>query len=212
MIKNVRQNITNDDDEEETETETEDEDEDDETLTSQEKIERRAEELLAKALAALSGHTEAPPPKSLLTGSPGKLPCSSRMSTTNARFSAAVTRHSWQKDRRLSSGVGKITFFARNSGKNGAAFDVSYEFVQELLDMGTIAGFEVSKANSLRDLERQRKPSGRVWRPRWRPIFPGRRPVLPRGWWSRWLFKRPGPRRRRTFLRRRFFERRRSWW
>ena len=42
MIKNVRQNITNDDDEEETETETEDEDEDDETLTSQEKIERRA--------------------------------------------------------------------------------------------------------------------------------------------------------------------------
>ena len=58
------------------------------------------------------------------------------------------------KDRRLSSGVGKITFFARNSGKNGAAFDVSYEFVQELLDMGTIAGFEVSKANSLPRLAR----------------------------------------------------------
>ena len=52
MIKNVRQNITNDDDEEETETEAEDEDEDDETLTSQEKIERRAEELLAKSFSS----------------------------------------------------------------------------------------------------------------------------------------------------------------
>ena len=156
MIKNVRQNITNDDDEEETETETEDEDEDDETLTSQEKIERRAEELLAKALAALSGHTEAPPPKSLLTGSPGQVTMlvedvNNELPAFSARDLLATLG---DKDRRLSSGVGKITFFARNSGKNGAAFDVSYEFVQELLDMGTIAGFEVSKANSLPRLAR----------------------------------------------------------
>ena len=153
MIKNVRQNFTNDDEEE---TETEDDGEDDETLTSQEKIERRAEELLAKALAALSGHTEAPPPKSLLTGSPGQVTMlvedvNNELPAFSARDLLATLG---DKDRRLSSGVGKITFFARNSGKNGAAFDVSYEFVQELLDMGTIAGFEVSKANFLPRLAR----------------------------------------------------------
>ena len=71
--------------------------------------------------------------------------------------------------------------------------------------MGTIAGFEVSKANSLPRLRRDNGSRRAFGVPGWQPIFPGRRPVLlPRGWWSRWLFKRPGPRRRRTFLRRRF--------
>ena len=149
MIRNVQQKTTNDDEETETETE-------DETLTSQEEIERRAQELLARALAALSGHTEAPPPKSLLTGSPGQV--TMIVEDVNGDLPAFSARDLLatlgDKDRRLSSGVGKITFFARNSGKNGAAFDVSYEFAQELLDMGTIAGFEVTKANVLPELAR----------------------------------------------------------
>ena len=149
MIRNVQQKTTNDDEETETETE-------DETLTSQEEIERRAQELLARALAALSGHTEAPPPKSLLTGSPGQV--TMIVEDVNGDLPAFSARDLLatlgDKDRRLSSGVGKITFFARNSGKNGAAFDVSYEFAQELLDMGTIAGFEVTKATVLPELAR----------------------------------------------------------
>ena len=153
MIRNVKQKKTNDEDEE---TETEDE-----TPTSEEEIERRAQELLARALAALSGHTEAPPPKSLLTGSPGQVTMlvedvSGDLPAFSARDLLATLG---DKDRRLSSGVGKITFFARNSGKNGAAFDVSYEIAQELLDMGTIAGFEVSKAKVLPELSRD---SGRA--------------------------------------------------
>jgi ATP-dependent RNA helicase DDX21 len=153
MIRNVKQKTTNDEDEE---TETEDE-----TPTSEEEIERRAQELLARALAALSGHTEAPPPKSLLTGSPGQVTMlvedvSGDLPAFSARDLLATLG---DKDRRLSSGVGKITFFARNSGKNGAAFDVSYEIAQELLDMGTIAGFEVSKAKVLPELSRD---SGRA--------------------------------------------------
>ncbi|CAL6372807.1 unnamed protein product [Bathycoccus prasinos] len=149
MIRNVQQKTTSDDEETETETE-------DETLTSQEEIERRAQELLARALAALSGHTEAPPPKSLLTGSPGQV--TMIVEDVNGDLPAFSARDLLatlgDKDRRLSSGVGKITFFARNSGKNGAAFDVSYEFAQELLDMGTIAGFEVTKATVLPELAR----------------------------------------------------------
>ena len=153
MIRNVKQKKTNDEDEE---TETEDE-----TPTSEEEIERRAQELLARALAALSGHTEAPPTKSLLTGSPGQVTMlvedvSGDLPAFSARDLLATLG---DKDRRLSSGVGKITFFARNSGKNGAAFDVSYEIAQELLDMGTIAGFEVSKAKVLPELSRD---SGRA--------------------------------------------------
>jgi ATP-dependent RNA helicase DDX21 len=153
MIRNVKQKTTNDEDEE---TETVDE-----TPTSEEEIERRAQELLARALAALSGHTEAPPPKSLLTGSPGQVTMlvedvSGDLPAFSARDLLATLG---DKDRRLSSGVGKITFFARNSGKNGAAFDVSYEIAQELLDMGTIAGFEVSKAKVLPELSRD---SGRA--------------------------------------------------
>ena len=149
LIRNVQQKTTSDDEETETETE-------DETLTSQEEIERRAQELLARALAALSGHTEAPPPKSLLTGSPGQV--TMIVEDVNGDLPAFSARDLLatlgDKDRRLSSGVGKITFFARNSGKNGAAFDVSYEFAQELLDMGTIAGFEVTKATVLPKLAR----------------------------------------------------------
>jgi ATP-dependent RNA helicase DDX21 len=134
MIQNIKHDVENEDD--------------------HEKIEQNAAILLAKAMAALGGHTEAPAPKSLLSGSPGQV--TMLVEDLNGDLPAFSARDLLatigEKDRRLSSGIGKITFFARGSGKNGAAFDLSSEFVKEILEMGDIAGFAVSKAKVLPEL------------------------------------------------------------
>jgi len=114
---------------------------------------------LSAALAALSGHTEAPPPRSLLTGAPNS--CTYMVLDVNGTEPAIragdLLRALTEIDRKLADGCGKIRFM---EGQNGMCFDVDAAYMSDLESVSDLNGFELSVCTQLPELiaEQSRAP------------------------------------------------------
>ena len=116
-------------------------------------------ELFAAALAALSGHTEAPPPRSLLTGAPNS--CTymvvDREGTEPAIRAGDLLRALTEIDRKLADGCGKIRFL---ENKNGLCFDIDAGYMKDLESVTDLNGFELVTCTKLPDLIPEQTRSG----------------------------------------------------
>jgi len=114
---------------------------------------------LSAALAALSGHTEAPPPRSLLTGAPNS--CTymiiDKNNTEPAIRAGDLLRALTEIDRKIADGCGKIRFI---EGANGMCFDVDAAYMSDLESVSDLNGFELSVCRQLPELiaEQSRGP------------------------------------------------------
>ena len=118
-------------------------------------------QILAAALAAISGQTEAPPPRSLLTGAPNSC---TYMVVDSADSEPAIRagdllRALTEIDRKLADGCGKIRFLAN---KNGLCFDIDAAYMSDLETVTDLNGFDLSVCTKLPDLmaEQTRERSG----------------------------------------------------
>ena len=107
--------------------------------------------LLAAALAAISGQTEAPPPRSLLTGAPNS--CTymvlDREGSEPAIRAGDLLRALTEIDRKLADGCGKIRFM---ESKNGLCFDIDAAYMKDLETVTDLNGFDLSVCTILPDL------------------------------------------------------------
>ena len=134
----------------------------------------------AAALAAISGQTEAPPPRSLLTGAPNS--CTyvvvDTADTEPAIRAGDLLRALIEIDRKLADGCGKIRFL---ENKNGLCFDIDATYMSDLEGVTDLNGFELSVCTQLPQLmAEQTRERLRPRRPR-RP----RRSRRPRPSWIR---------------------------
>jgi len=114
---------------------------------------RSESEVLAAALAALSGHTEPPPPRSMLTGDVGQ---TTMIAKGNMILPRDLLRAMSEVSRSAADGVGRIRILADNSG---LCFDMQHEQVKPLLeelDDGYLGPIGVEVANSLPELVEER--------------------------------------------------------
>ena len=106
---------------------------------------------LAAALAAISGQTEAPPPRSLLTGAPNS--CTyvvvDTADTEPAIRAGDLLRALTEIDRKLADGCGKIRFL---ENKNGLCFDIDATYMSDLEGVTDLNGFELSVCTQLPQL------------------------------------------------------------
>ena len=117
----------------------------------------------------ISGQTEAPPPRSLLTGAPNS--CTYMVLDVNGTEPAIragdLLRALTEIDRKLADGCGKIRFM---EGQNGMCFDVDAAYMSDLESVSDLNGFELSVCTQLPELIAEQTPcSAQRWirRPRW---------------------------------------------
>ena len=114
---------------------------------------RTESEVLAAALAALSGHTEPPPPRSMLTGDVGQV---TMVAKGNMILPRDLLRAMSDVSRSAADGVGRIRILADNSG---LCFDMQHEQVKPLLeelDDGFLGPIEIEVAAAIPELVEER--------------------------------------------------------
>ncbi len=118
---------------------------------------RSPTEVVAAALAAISGHTEPPPPRSMLTGDVG-------LTTLVARADLLLPRDLLRAmsdvSRAAADGVGRIRVLADN---DGLCFDIAHEQVKPLLaavSEGALDGIDIEVAATLPKLVEERERGG----------------------------------------------------
>ena len=114
-------------------------------------------EVVAAALAAISGHTEPPPPRSMLTGDVG-------LTTLVARADLLLPRDLLRAmsdvSRAAADGVGRIRVLA---GNDGLCFDITHEQVKPLLAAvaeGALDGIDIEVATTLPEMVEERERGG----------------------------------------------------
>jgi hypothetical protein len=114
-------------------------------------------EVVAAALAAISGHTEPPPPRSMLTGDVG-------LTTLVARADLLLPRDLLRAmsdvSRAAADGVGRIRVLA---GNDGLCFDIAHEQVKPLLAAvaeGALDGIDIEVATTLPEMVEERERGG----------------------------------------------------
>ena len=114
-------------------------------------------EVVAAALAAISGHTEPPPPRSMLTGDVGLV---TMTAVGDMLLPRDLLRAMSAVSREAADGIGRIRIMSDNSG---LCFDMAHDQVKPLLaaiDGANLEGIELAVAKALPELVEERDRGG----------------------------------------------------